>query len=79
MAALQTCRGAWLSAHAATPVHPCFLYESLWCILGFVILHIYSKHRKFNGEIFLMYIAWYAFGRFFIEGLRSDSLMLGQS
>ena len=59
------------------PVHPCFLYESLWCILGFVILHIYSKHRKFNGEIFLMYIAWYAFGRFFIEGLRSDSLMLG--
>jgi phosphatidylglycerol:prolipoprotein diacylglycerol transferase len=62
---------------ASTPVHPCFLYESLWCILGFILLHIYSKHRKFNGEIFLMYISWYAFGRFFIEGLRSDSLMLG--
>lgn len=61
----------------ADPVHPCFIYESLWCILGFVLLHIYSKHRKFNGEIFLMYIAWYAFGRFFIEGLRTDSLMLG--
>lgn len=59
------------------PVHPCFLYESLWCILGFIILHIYSKHRKFNGEIFLMYISWYSFGRFFIEGLRTDSLMLG--
>lgn len=58
-------------------VHPCFLYESLWCILGFVLLHIYSKHRKFNGEIFLMYIAWYSFGRFFIEGLRTDSLMIG--
>jgi phosphatidylglycerol---prolipoprotein diacylglyceryl transferase len=62
---------------STTPVHPCFLYESLWCVLGFVILHIYSKRRKFNGEIFLMYIAWYSFGRFFIEGLRSDSLMLG--
>jgi phosphatidylglycerol---prolipoprotein diacylglyceryl transferase len=59
------------------PVHPCFLYESLWCILGFIILHIYSKRRKFNGEVFLMYIMWYAFGRFFIEGLRTDSLMLG--
>ncbi len=58
-------------------VHPCFLYESLWCILGFVLLHIYSKRRKFNGEVFLMYIGWYSFGRFFIEGLRSDSLMLG--
>jgi prolipoprotein diacylglyceryl transferase len=62
---------------SATPVHPCFLYESLWCVIGFIILHIYSKRRKFNGEIFLMYIAWYSFGRFFIEGLRSDSLMLG--
>lgn len=60
-----------------TGYHPCFLYESLWCILGFIILHIYSKRRKFNGEIFLMYLMWYSFGRFFIEGLRTDSLMLG--
>lgn len=58
-------------------VHPCFLYESLWCILGFILLHILSKHRKFKGEIFLSYAAWYGFGRFFIEGLRTDSLMLG--
>lgn len=58
-------------------VHPCFLYESLWCVIGLIILHIYSKHRKFNGEIFLMYISWYSFGRFFIEALRTDSLMLG--
>ncbi len=59
-------------------VHPCFFYESLWCLLGFALLHTYSKkHRRFNGEIFLMYTAWYAFGRFFIEWLRSDSLMLG--
>lgn len=64
-------------ANETSAVHPCFLYESLWCALGFLLLHIYSKRRKFNGEVFLMYIAWYAFGRFFIEGLRTDSLMLG--
>lgn len=57
--------------------HPCFLYESLWCALGFVLLHFYSKHRKFKGELFLMYVAWYSFGRFFIESLRSDSLCAG--
>ena len=58
------------------PVHPCFLYESLWCILGLVLLHLYAKHRKFDGEIFLMYIGWYGLGRFFIEMLRTDSLYL---
>lgn len=58
------------------PVHPCFLYESLWCILGFVLLHLYAKHRKFDGEVFLMYIGWYGLGRFFIEMLRTDSLYL---
>lgn len=57
--------------------HPCFLYESLWCLLGFLLLHLYKKHRKFDGEIFLMYIGWYGFGRFIIEGLRTDSLYLG--
>lgn len=56
--------------------HPCFLYESLWCLLGFVLLHIYSKHRKFDGEVFLMYIGWYGLGRFWIEGLRTDSLLI---
>lgn len=59
-------------------VHPCFLYESVWCIIGFVILHIFSKKREFSGQIFLMYGAWYGFGRFFIEGLRTDSLTLGK-
>lgn len=58
-------------------VHPCFLYESLWCILGFVLLHFYSKHRRFDGEILLMYLAWYGFERFFVEGLRTDSLYWG--
>lgn len=58
-------------------VHPCFLYESLWCIAGFVLIHFLSKKRKFSGETFLMYCAWYGFGRGFIEILRTDSLMIG--
>lgn len=58
-------------------VHPCFLYESLWCITGFIILAFFSKHRKFDGQIFLMYLAWYGMGRFIIEGFRTDSLMIG--
>lgn len=57
-------------------VHPCFLYESLWCLIGFVLLHFLSKRRKFDGEVTLMYVIWYGFGRFFIEGLRTDSLYL---
>lgn len=59
-------------------VHPCFLYESIWCILGFFVLNALSKKRRFSGEIFLMYGAWYGFGRFFIEYLRADSLMIGK-
>lgn len=58
-------------------VHPCFLYESLWCLIGFAVLFIMSKRRKYDGQIFLMYIFWYGLGRAFIEGLRTDSLMLG--
>ena len=42
-----------------------------------MLLHLYFKHRKFDGEIFLMYTFWYGLGRFFIEGLRTDSLYLG--
>ena len=59
------------------PVHPCFLYEFLWCMLGFVLLHLLSKHRKFSGQIILGYCMWYGVGRFFIESLRVDSLMIG--
>ena len=55
-------------------VHPTFLYESLWNTIGFVILHFYSKHRRFDGEIFWLYVLWYGIGRCFIEGLRTDSL-----
>lgn len=58
-------------------VHPCFLYESIWCIAGFFVLNHFSKKRKFSGEISLMYCIWYGFGRGIIELLRTDSLMLG--
>lgn len=58
-------------------VHPCFLYESIWCIIGFFILNKLSKKRKFSGEIALYYCVWYGFGRGFIELLRTDSLMIG--
>lgn len=58
-------------------VHPCFLYESLWCLLGVIIIHKLSKKRHFSGETFLMYCAWYGFARGFIEILRTDSLMIG--
>ena len=58
-------------------VHPCFLYESVWCILGFFLLNHFSKKRKFSGQIFLMYGVWYGFGRFFIESIRTDQLTLG--
>ncbi len=59
------------------PVHPCFLYESLWCLVGFILLALYTKHRRFDGEVFLLYVAWYGIGRSFIEGLRTDSLLIG--
>jgi phosphatidylglycerol:prolipoprotein diacylglycerol transferase len=59
------------------PVHPTFLYESLWCFVGFLLLIGLSKRRSFLGESLLMYIGWYGLGRFWIEGLRTDSLMAG--
>lgn len=58
-------------------VHPCFLYESVWCILGFFVLSFMSKRRKYDGQIFLMYLMWYGLERFIVEGLRTDSLMTG--
>lgn len=62
----------------ALPVHPTFLYESLWCLAGFILLHILSKKAyTFEGKLFSVYVMWYGLGRFWIEGLRTDSLMLG--
>ena len=57
-------------------VHPTFLYESLWNVIGFIIINFFYKKKKFNGQIACMYLAWYGFGRFFIEGLRTDSLYI---
>ena len=58
------------------PVHPTFLYESIWCLVGFIALRLYMKKRRFNGDIALLYAIWYGLGRFWIEGLRTDSLLL---
>jgi phosphatidylglycerol:prolipoprotein diacylglycerol transferase len=57
--------------------HPTFLYESLWNLMGFVLLHFFSKKRKYDGQVALCYVAWYGLGRTFIEGLRTDSLWWG--
>lgn len=59
-------------------VHPCFLYESLWCLVGFLLIHfIANKIRSFDGEVFLFYVLWYGAGRGWIEALRTDSLYAG--
>lgn len=58
------------------PVHPTFLYESIWCLLGFLFIAWYTKRRKFDGELILIYMMWYGSGRAVIEGLRTDSLMI---
>ena len=56
-------------------VHPCFLYESLWCLIGFGVLLLLSfKWRKFDGQMFLLYLIWYGLERMIVEGLRTDSL-----
>ena len=60
-------------------VHPTFLYESLWNLILLVFLFIYRKHKKFKGEFALIYVGGYGLGRFIIEGLRSDSLMIGNT
>lgn len=58
---------------------PTFLYESVWNVIGFIILIVLRRRPNFlkEGELALLYVIWYAFGRFFIEGMRTDSLMIG--
>jgi len=58
-------------------VHPTFLYESIWNFLVFIFLINYKNRKTFNGEVFYLYVILYSIGRFFVEGLRIDSLMLG--
>ena len=57
--------------------HPTFLYESVWNLAGLVLLHFWSKKRRYDGQIALGYVAWYGLGRAWIEGLRMDSLYWG--
>ena len=57
-------------------VHPTFLYESLWCLAILVILFLYRKHKRFDGELFLLYLFGYGLGRAWIEGLRTDQLLI---
>ena len=57
-------------------VHPTFLYESLWCLFILILMLLYRRHKRFHGEVFLLYLAGYGFGRFFIERLRTDQLLL---
>lgn len=69
----------WAVLVNGVPVHPTFLYESVWCFLLCVFLVWYDNtgRKKFDGQIFLMYAALYSVERFFVEGLRTDSLMFG--
>lgn len=60
-------------------VHPTFLYESLWNILVIVLILVFTTKKKFNGEIFLLYLVGYALGRVWIEGLRTDQLQIGST
>lgn len=57
-------------------VHPTFLYESLWCLMVLVLLLLYRSHKKFDGEVFLLYLMGYGLGRVWIEGLRTDQLII---
>lgn len=57
-------------------VHPTFLYESAWCLMVLVIMLLYRKHKKFEGEVFLIYLLGYGLGRVWIEGLRTDQLWI---
>lgn len=67
---------AGMTIDPTLPVHPTFLYESIWCLTGFALLFFYFKKRKFDGDVALRYAIWYGLGRFWIEGLRTDSLLL---
>ena len=57
-------------------VHPTFLYESLWNLIGFVLINVFYKRKSYDGQVLLWVFGWYGLGRFFIEGLRTDSLYI---
>lgn len=68
------------SVDPSIPVHPTFLYESIWCIIGAVLLYVmFSKYKKFDGQIILSYGVWYGLERMIVEGLRTDSLYIAST
>ena len=69
----------FITEYETVYVHPTFLYESLWNLVGFILINIFYKKRKYYGEITLWYFGWYGLGRFFIEQLRTDSLYIGST
>ncbi len=72
---MQLKQDTWSTAYLCQPT---FLYESLWNLAGFIIINLLYKKKKYDGQVFLMYITWYGLGRMMIEGLRTDSLMVGE-
>ena len=60
-------------------VHPTFFYESMWNLGLFIIMSLYKRHKKFDGEMVSMYFVGYGIGRFWIEGLRTDQLIIGDT
>lgn len=80
LASADTLAAKGIEFDANEPVHPTFLYESVWCILGFFILnYIVHKRRKYKGEVFLLYGIWYGLERMVVEGMRTDSLYIGDT
>ncbi len=72
--------GKGIDVDPNTAVHPTFFYESVWCLLCFVILHlVVTKHRRFKGQIFMLYGVLYGAERMIVEGMRTDSLYIGDT
>lgn len=69
-----------ISVDPSAPVHPTFLYESVWCLVGVLVLYLVCrKFRRFSGQMFLWYGVWYGVERAFVEGLRTDSLYIANT
>lgn len=65
-----------MSINGNPPVHPLFLYESLWNLLGFIIIVCFRDKKTANGQVICFYILWYSVGRLFLEGMRNSSFIL---
>lgn len=71
---LEMLKSRGINIDPSLPVHPTFLYESLWNFTGIIIFNYIIKRKRFDGQVFFGYIIWYGFGRMLIESLRTDSL-----